>query len=679
MGASVPAPVGGDGSTDPQEALSRWTEATADSWQKSAKIGQELLEITPRWIQMLEEARDNLLKADGFPKDPLEFSVRWYNATSGPYSEFVQDVIEREEFLALSSQARRTNRGTRGLDDLARATYVETALDNDLAASVLAGRHRLVIVTGNAGDGKTAFIQQVEEAARSRGAEDIVAGPNGGRLRYAGREIITLYDGSQDEADRASDTTLLDFFAPSATGAPSDGTARLAAINEGRLRDFLLAHRGDFPQLAKDVIAVLDDPSAAMATGEEVVVVNLNLRSVTAGGTASIFSRQLRRIVEGPFWGPCEACDYRARCPLKHNVDTLRDPTSGLEVMERLRVLVDLIRLRRRRHLTMRDVRSLLSHLLFRDRICEEVPHLLALGNPLAIADVAYFQGVGGLGSPPESALERGAALLTEIDPALVANPEDDRALANGRGPRRMAFPGRDGNYPEELIAQARAAAGGGYGANPTLARRAHEAARRQLYFERADDGWRRMLPYARHWEFETALDPAQDVARDRLRREVVTAISTYEGMDDAALTGDALWLAAGEAGERDYRAFRRFPLTDFALRVARPQARYVEAEPDRLELLYLPQDARRAQDADIVPRLDLDLDLLEVLERLREGYMPSLEEARGFLINLALFKHRLLAEPASELVLLAGGQLLRIGVGANLSAGSVVLSEERR
>jgi hypothetical protein len=52
---------------------------------------------------------------------------------------------------------------------------------------------------------------------------------------------------------------------------------------------------------------------------------------------------------------------------------------------------------------------------------------------------------------------------------------------------------------------------------------------------------------------------------------------------------------------------------------------------------------------------------VLEVLERLHEGHMPSLEEARGFLVNLRLFKHRLLAEPADELVLVTDDRTHRI------------------
>jgi polyhydroxyalkanoic acid synthase PhaR subunit len=60
--------------------------------------------MTPRWMEMLEQARNNLMSLETFPKDPLELAVQWYNATSGPYSEFVQDVIEREEFLEPASR-----------------------------------------------------------------------------------------------------------------------------------------------------------------------------------------------------------------------------------------------------------------------------------------------------------------------------------------------------------------------------------------------------------------------------------------------------------------------------------------------------------------------------------------------------------------------------------------------
>ena len=53
------------------------------------------------------------------------------------------------------------------LDDIGRETYVPTLLDEQLRSALLGGEFRLIAVTGNAGDGKTAFIQQIEQCHRS--------------------------------------------------------------------------------------------------------------------------------------------------------------------------------------------------------------------------------------------------------------------------------------------------------------------------------------------------------------------------------------------------------------------------------------------------------------------------------------------------------------------------------
>ena len=51
------------------------------------------------------------------------------------------------------------NSGNRGLDDeFAIATYVPTLLDTELLPAILSGEKRLVLLTGNPGDGKTSFL-----------------------------------------------------------------------------------------------------------------------------------------------------------------------------------------------------------------------------------------------------------------------------------------------------------------------------------------------------------------------------------------------------------------------------------------------------------------------------------------------------------------------------------------
>jgi polyhydroxyalkanoic acid synthase PhaR subunit len=92
------------GSPEVRDLWQRWFEMTQDSWRKSAEMGQSAMELLPRWVQMLDEARTNLLAGGVPPGDPLQLATQWYNATSGPFSDFVGDVIEREEFLEPSSR-----------------------------------------------------------------------------------------------------------------------------------------------------------------------------------------------------------------------------------------------------------------------------------------------------------------------------------------------------------------------------------------------------------------------------------------------------------------------------------------------------------------------------------------------------------------------------------------------
>ena len=87
-----------------QNLWKQWFDAVQDSWQKSVGLGQEAVSLTPRWITMLDQIRHNFLVAEGLPTDPLQFATRWYNATSGPLSDFVGDLIEREEILDASSR-----------------------------------------------------------------------------------------------------------------------------------------------------------------------------------------------------------------------------------------------------------------------------------------------------------------------------------------------------------------------------------------------------------------------------------------------------------------------------------------------------------------------------------------------------------------------------------------------
>ncbi len=103
-GVMPQAGMSGMGSEASQNLWNKLLEASAEGLQKTAQVGTEMVDMTPRWVQAMEQARDNLMAAKNPARDPLEFAVQWYNATSGPVSEFVQELTEREEFLEPSSR-----------------------------------------------------------------------------------------------------------------------------------------------------------------------------------------------------------------------------------------------------------------------------------------------------------------------------------------------------------------------------------------------------------------------------------------------------------------------------------------------------------------------------------------------------------------------------------------------
>jgi polyhydroxyalkanoic acid synthase PhaR subunit len=86
-----------------QNLWKQWFDAVSESWQKASTLGTEAVDLAPRWVATLDQIRNNFLSAQGYPSDPLQFVVRWYNATSGPLSDFVGDLIERENILDTSS------------------------------------------------------------------------------------------------------------------------------------------------------------------------------------------------------------------------------------------------------------------------------------------------------------------------------------------------------------------------------------------------------------------------------------------------------------------------------------------------------------------------------------------------------------------------------------------------
>lgn len=560
--------------------------------------------------------------------------------------------------LTLYSQARRDNSGTRGLELDARRTYVATRLDRHLQPAVLGGRYQLVIITGNAGDGKTAFIQNLEQQAANVGAEIARPTRNSSRFALGGVDFTTNYDGSQDEgAQRANDAVLREFFAPFADDAPPPSAlaTHLIAINTGRLLDFFLdeGQTGTFSRLAGAVNHFFDTAreGAAEPLPDWLCVIDLNYRSVVAADPEqdgrAIFDRQLDALVQPALWASCASCALRDRCFIRFNRDTLADPVSGPVARERLRTLFEVVHLRRKLHITMRDMRSALSWLLARDHSCADVAELLANDpDPERYARLLFHNAFAADDGPGEGrGDDRLVRLLRQIDPAQVSNPADDRALHFGTNPGGlMAFEQR-AEWPTRLLDELISDPGGspdGRAAGPARQRQRHALLRRRVYFERRDDkGWRAMLPYRQLEAFQQA---TRDVGQaEALKPTLARGLSRAEGAANLDMAARHVCLRAGRTDKARVRSFRLFPIDDFGLSLpANPNGHFLEYAPDQLLFRHQPSDPSQhlvgARPAELV----VSLDVLELLTLVADGSLPSPDDAGGVFVNLTIFKNAL-------------------------------------
>ena len=556
--------------------------------------------------------------------------------------------------LTLYSQSPHSNAGTRGLDDLGRRTYVTTLLDSRLLPDVVMGKFKLVLITGNAGDGKTAFLQQLE--ARAGAEAQLLSSEallNGRRFTTTHRTFLTNYDGSQDEDKRGNDEVLREFFAPFKGDDPAawpDTETRLVAINEGRLVDFLQTARAEFPALLRLVEEGLQTGAGALG----VAVVNLNLRSVVidAGLDGSILERQTRLLTHPKFWQACHSCDLKHKCYALHNAQTFQDRTAGPQVLERLQTLYTLTHLRGRLHITLRDLRSALAFMLTSARDCAEIHQLYAGGHRDEIAAGFYFNSWMGAES---ATVDRLLTLLQDVDVGAASDPRLDRGLdfvSPAQDRSRFSF-GDRGNYDHEILRALYETLPRDVSGKPTLYRTAAHRryvsmARRRAFFERRDSGWRTMLPY-RSAERMLKMVRGEETAGLALP-EVLQAINRGEGLFDPARLPGSLALQVRQVEHGTIRSYRLYDASQFhlAVRDAASRARFVEHMPDALVLRFEDQ----GNEAELV----INLDIFEMLDRLNHGYRPSLEEEQGYYLSLAVFKNVLGSAPYQEVLLTTTG-----------------------
>ena len=346
-----------------------------------------------------------------------------------------------------------------------RALHVETRLDEYLTARARDGLS--IVLTGNAGDGKTHLARTLRnrlagDAERFDFAFDATAIMNG-------EEGVAPIVERWRQASRA-------------------GKGMMLAINQYPLYKLRQRLRDALPDVSRQIerqwkARLVTDPGVDVPGDDSLLLVDLSLRNPLSRDFAG---RVLDRMLSDP--AVREHASSGSDPNFSFNFDRLGSET----VKERLFKLFERV-ISSGRRTTVRELWILIARLLFGVSAVPEAPDV-----PQAWYSERLFA--------PDARFPLNEALRSVADPAAVSHPHVDRSLEASRGTRAEEWLG--GKAPGRLPASALDPAGEGY-------RDRFTGLKRRFYFEHARGGDRVFeldhRPHARFHEIVRNPDRAAD------------------------------------------------------------------------------------------------------------------------------------------------------------------------
>ena len=586
----------------------------------------------PDRSQRYATAADALHALDAAPPDQKQETEG-----SDQWERHENEVEWLKSLLQSYPGSRWGNRETRGLDtDFAARTYVDTELERTLYDDLRKRRVSLVVLCGNAGDGKTAILQRLAQRlglGDHRSAARIVNGQTDDGLT-----VRMNLDGSAAWEGRSAHRLLNEILEPFQHGRPGEDCAHLLAINDGRLLEWIdeVEHDNDGPtpltQALADFLEDCGQPDS------HVRFVNLNQRSLVGGIAAdgkSIDTGFLNDLVDRLYggeraaatWAPCRTCSAQDRCAVFRAARSfgpggLADADVRTRARQRLFEALQAVHLRGETHVTVRELRAALVYILFGLQYCSDY-HAAEQDDALPYWDRAFDAGSRG---------RQGDVLreLIRFDPALDAHPHIDRVLlhppedaGDSSAPRRS-----DASAQEERHAQ--------------LA-----SERRRAYFEWtsaeiaqvAGDPESLGLAQGRHLREFRAVAIADDVARGKLARRLCGGISRLGALPPQALDArDAVPLLITPRTPIDTAFWVEKSPAAFRLQPEVPASRDLDLLHRQAVLIYRYRDEGEE-------RLRLGYDLFSLLLEMEEGYQLGDVATDDTFAQLAIFVQRLVRE----------------------------------
>ncbi len=560
------------------------TDAERRQW---GRLGHSLLEVFMKAAHLDPNERTaTAAHLAEFLRTALEVEISGGEANTNPTVESLRQGYRG---------SKGGNAANRGLDnDFLRNTYVPTLLDSRLLPDLLSRKLRAVFLTGNPGDGKTAFLVKVREELVADGGLLVTEDDAGWTVRLGNHTFVAVYDASESNNQLSSDDLLHEALTPP-KGETEEQRTVMLAINDGRLLQFFTDYEHVYEDHARAMRAHFSRSPAPLA---DIAVVDLKERSLTSLAIPTgLASAVALRFTDPDRWSECETCLSRTVCPMLLNAQSLRgDAQHGFAEL----ILVS--HLRRQRRATFRDLRSALGWLITGDLRCDDVHR--AREQNIDLSKSQRHQ-LANLAFDPESAdyLVREWTLL---DPAAISAPAVARSEAFLGG--RTATTESLGNLQRRIF----------------------------LGLERDDQLQpQQVRAYTHFVEFCRMLESPDN---DALRK-LLLGISRIVGA--SGFSGDGLAIAGGERGEM-WAVLKTLPAEQFRLSSPSPSQPFVEAVPDRVTL--------RHRDG---AKLDLSLDTAELILRAADGEI--LDDIHSDVVRQEIegFTAQLVTQPTDQVLII--------------------------
>lgn len=516
------------------------------------------------------------------------------------------------------------NRETRGLDtEFAMETYVETDLDQNLYDEIIERKVSLVLLFGNAGDGKTAFLQHLAMKLglpRQNSSERLWDHtlPNGIRIK-------ANLDGSAAYQGRSATELLNDFFEPFHQCNPPENLVHLIAINSGPLLKWIEDYEHE-TLLTEQLKALLDGDNSQF--DQRFRLLDLNNRSLVGGinlelkeiSTAFIDSLLAKFLGDEsqPLWAKCISCTSASRCSAFESVSLLCDIEKGPIVRRRFIEALQAVHQRGEIHITARELRAATSYIFFGQYFCEDLHE-----KPDRTGGHYYDRAFNPLSPGRQGDLLRE---LVYLDPALESHPKIDRYLL-GHG--ESIGTGAE-QYPRLDL----------------------ESSRRRAYFEWgknamlsiSGDSTLIRLSHGKHLERFRQLPLMTESEKKELMRDLCRGIASLEQLPGLAFESDNVPLKIIPRTPTESALWIKKPISQFSIKAHLPTShKGLETLHTHIDLTYHYKDGEEE-------RLMMGAELFHILSELKDGMQLSDTASEDIFANLAIFTQRLAQEDSREI-----------------------------